>query len=115
MASCHTQVHFAVESTDLILRTIQERGADFAKVVTMTFNPADLLAMWNYVSRVRSKARIPYNIMNTGEYAILGRLVSTSLGSSWIYCRTSRRHGYLGQPSISVTRALLKGLGRKFD
>lgn len=102
--SCHSQLRISRGQVRDVAETIQSRGADFAKIVTMTFDYGDLIELQATAKLLGSRLSIPFNLMNTGEYAVLGRLLSTLCGSSWVYCRTESEHSYKGQPLTSEAK-----------
>jgi 3-dehydroquinate dehydratase len=101
MISCHSLTTIKQELVFDIANSIESRGADFGKIVMVTSRGSDLITLLELATKIRRKFAIPFNLMNMGYQAILGRLLSVAFGSSWIYCRTNSRHSFKGQPSLS--------------
>ena len=108
LISCHTQTQIRKSETLAILRTMARRGADLGKIVVHTFDPTDLADFLSTTIELKKSGLIPFNLMNFGEYAKLGRLLSVLFGSAWIYCRTSSRKSFVGQPTVSEAREFLE-------
>lgn len=111
--SCHTQTVMRSDQGRTILSTMQRRGADFGKVVSLTLRPDDIVPFVETVVLLRRTSKIPFNLMNVGIESVLGRLLSVGLGSSWTYCRPEAGVGYTGQPTVDQARAFFRmaGLG----
>ncbi len=110
LISCHTQTRIKQAEILRIVQTMEQRGAELAKVVTHTFNLNDLANFLRTISEVKNCARIPFNLMNFGAYSIPGRLLSVAFGSAWVYCRTRSQRGFAGQPTIQQARTFLGDL-----
>jgi 3-dehydroquinate dehydratase len=99
--SCHTQCRIKQRDITRIAKLIQDRGANYAKIVGITLGDFDLLAQFESVVKLNEELEIPFNVMNIGYMPILGRLVSVVFGSSWIYCTISKsRHSFSQQPTL---------------
>ena len=107
LISSHTQVRVDVAKVVRIGRVIQGRGADYAKIVVFAFNSRDVITLLETAQKLRRSIRIPFNLMNVGEHLILGRLLATAFGSSWIYCRTNSPHSFPGQPTLEQAAEFL--------
>jgi len=104
VVSSHSQLRISRGQVTDLAQAIQSRGADFAKIVTTTFDYKDIIELQETARMLSSRLSIPFNLMNIGEYAVLGRLLSTLCGSSWVYCRTESEHSYKGQPLTSEAK-----------
>jgi 3-dehydroquinate dehydratase len=109
--SCHTQTVMRRAHAVGIISTMQSRGADFAKIVSMTLSQRDLTSFVESVVALSERARIPFNLMNVGSESVLGRLLSVKLGSSWVYCRPDTGAVYSGQPTVRQARAFFGAVG----
>lgn len=102
--SCHTQTIINRNQGRVIVSTMEKRGADFGKIVSLTPSTRDLPSFIETVVDLKEHATIPFNVMNVGVESILGRLLSTSMGSSWVYCRPDFGKSFTGQPSLEQVR-----------
>jgi 3-dehydroquinate dehydratase len=109
MISCHTQIRVNKQQILIVADAMKRRGADLIKIVTMTFDSLDLVRFLDSVVELKNYVTIPFNLMNVGENVILGRLLSVTLGSSWIYCRPNNNseHSFRGQPTIHEVKEFL--------
>lgn len=106
--SCHSQNRIRRKIILQIADSIESRCPDFAKIVTVTTNSQDLITFTNAVLKLKARTQIPFSLLNMGYQSILGRLLSVTFGSSWIYCRPNSVYSYMGQPSIRQARIFLK-------
>lgn len=105
--SSHTQTRIDLGTARRIGRAIRQRGADYAKIVVHTYGSFDILKLLHVANKVRS-IRLPFNLMNVGEFPLQGRLLAIGFGSSWIYCRTESRHSFPGQPTAEQAARFLR-------
>ncbi len=103
--SCHTQTIITRAQGTSILVEMEKRGADMAKIVSLTPTISDLGPFIETVIRLAEVSRIPFNGMNVGSQSILGRLLSAVLGSSWVYCRPDSGTSFKGQPTVGQARS----------
>ncbi len=111
MLSCHTQTILRKNDAVEIVREVRQRGGQFAKIVGLTKNKADLIEMLGCVIALKRQAKIPFTVMNIGTDSVLGRLVSVQAGSSWVYCRPPTEHSYGGQPTVDESEWFLRTFG----
>ena len=101
--SCHTQTVLDEDDALEIVREVEKRGGQFAKIVSLTPGYDDLIGMFRCVTVLKKRSAIPFTVMNVGWASVLGRLTSVMVGSSWVYCRaTEARRSYAGQPSLKT-------------
>jgi 3-dehydroquinate dehydratase len=106
--SCHTQTVIRRAQGSSILKEMEKRDADMAKIVSLTPAVGDIGPFISTVVRLAEVSRIPFNIMNVGSQSILGRLLSVQLGSSWVYCRPDSGTAFKGQPTIEQAKSFLE-------
>lgn len=109
--SCHTQTVIRKSQAMTIMSEMEDRGADFGKIVSLTLHESDLTSFVESVIALKDTSKIPFNLMNVGVESILGRLLSSKLGSAWIYCRPDSGRGYGGQPTVGQARAFFTMTG----
>jgi 3-dehydroquinate dehydratase len=105
--SCHSQTRADRATIFRIANLMQLRGANFGKIVVVTDTDQDLIRMWKCGLDLRREIRIPFNLMNSGELMVLGRILSVNFGSSWLYCRSKSTRGFSGQPTAEQARRVL--------
>lgn len=105
--SCHTQTIITRVQGTSILAEMESRGADMAKIVSLTPAIGDIGPFIETVIRMAEVSRVPFNVMNVGSQSILGRLLSVGLGSSWIYCRPDSGTAFKGQPTVGQAMSFL--------
>ena len=108
LMSCHSQLRVRAPIAIRLGETMADRGADFAKVVMMTFDQKDLLKLLSCVLEMKRRENIPFNLMNQGRGARIGRLLSAAFGSAWVFCKPERGFTYHGQPTIREGKEFLK-------
>jgi 3-dehydroquinate dehydratase len=107
LLSCHMNTLIRFKKIVAVERAMEERGADFGKIVVTTRGNDEFVVFLDAVRSLKSISRIPFVLMNVGKNALLGRLVSLVLGSSWVYCRSDSKHDFLDQPTVSLAREFL--------
>jgi 3-dehydroquinate dehydratase type I len=108
LMSCHSQLRMKARTAIELGGTMADRGADFAKVVMMTFDSRDVLRLLSCVLEMKSRENIPFNLMNQGPGAHIGRLLSAAFGSAWVFCRPEKGFVYHGQPTVREAKEFLK-------
>lgn len=112
--SCHSQTRVDRTTIFRIANLMQRRGADLGKIVVVTNSGEDLLRMWKSGLDLRRQVSIPFNLMNSGELMVLGRILSVNFGSSWLYCRPKSVRGFFGQPRADEARRVLRLINPNF-
>lgn len=105
--SCHSQTRADRATILRIANLMQQRGANLGKIVVVTNDDQDLIRMWKCGLDLRREISIPFNLMNSGELMVLGRILSVIFGSSWLYCRPKSVRSFSGQPTADQARRVL--------
>ena len=108
LMSCHSQLRMRARTAIQLCRTMVDRGADFAKIVMMTFDLKDVIRLLSCVLEMKKREMIPFNLMNQGQGAQIGRLLSAAFGSAWVFCRPENGFVYHGQPTVREAKEFLK-------
>lgn len=106
LMSAHTRVHLSADQAVSMVREMEARGADMAKVVSVDLSFEDLLDTMRTTLEIRKTARIPFIMLSHGEHSKIGRVVCPMLGSMLAFCtQPCSPAGFPLQPPIRVQRA----------
>ena len=113
MISCHKHDSvFTVENALRIGTTIEQRGANMAKIIGRGLSYDDLIETLRANLALREKLKIPFIHFSMGEYAKLSRTVGAMLGSMLVYAQQElHAKGFLWhQPVIRNARQILSNI-----
>jgi len=106
LMSAHTRVHLTVEQAVSMVKEMEARGADMAKVVSVDLSFEDLMDTIRSTLEIKKRATIPFIMMSHGEHSKIGRVVCPMLGSMLSFCiQPCSPGGFPLQPPIRAMKA----------
>lgn len=106
LMSAHTRVHLSVDRAVAMVKEMEARGADIAKVVSVDLNFEDLLDTMRATIEIKKVAKMPFIMMSHGEHSKIGRVVCPMLGSMLAFCtQPCSPGGFPLQPPIRAQKA----------
>jgi len=91
MISCHIFNRALSEKEAVkIGKEIEERGADFAKIVCQNFSYEDMIETFKGVLALKRESQIPFIYFGMGEHSKLTRVVGPMLGSMLVYATVTK-------------------------
>jgi len=106
LMSAHTRVHLSTEQAVFMVKEMEARGADMAKLVSVDLSFEDLLDTMRTTLELSKAAGIPFIMMSHGEHSKIGRVVCPMLGSMLAFCtQPCSPAGFPLQPPIRAQRA----------
>lgn len=107
--SCHTYTHLDETSAVAIGERIEDRGADFAKIVGYDGTMDDLLDTLAAQLRLNGAIDIPYALMAIGAVSRIHRPISPMFGAAWVFAQPELTSGgFHSWPLVENAREVLR-------
>ncbi len=91
--SCHAARTLTADDAVRLGRLMQARGADLAKIVSVTPDERDALDLLRAHAEVRAAVTVPFTLMGVGAAARAARFVAALYGSAWAFGQVDRPAG----------------------
>lgn len=88
VVSAHTREVCSCDQVLGMMKAMEARGADFAKIVTVADTEAEFLEAVRTTMELRREMKVPFIHLCNGKFALPHRYLSPSLGNAMTFCVT---------------------------
>jgi 3-dehydroquinate dehydratase len=107
--SCHTYTHLRPADAVAIGERVEDRGADFAKIVGYDGDMRDLLDTLEAHLELNERVDVPYALMAIGTVSRIHRPISPMFGSAWVFAQPALTPGgFHSWPLVDNAREVLR-------